>query len=326
MAAYRRRTVSVTSRSDVPLPFRWDLSRIEGLGKFLEQDNCGPVAKQQFQRDCEASYEGFFDDLLSCAARTVAVSGDVDFVFIGRSPESLFDLLSGLWSGTRCHERLAMLHFSTGRTNLHAMRCDRPHELLAFRAYLDTLGLSPQKLIHRERPVALVDLVWTGHSMEELLGLLSLWAKEQNADWSAMTRNLRLVAIINNNDADPPLTLWDRQRNRGSCAGKWYSDRAECRAMHGRGQVREVAVPSQLWEFLGDWQAKVTPSYPPTLWGSPKAARPCHAFEHLEGLRAAHALYEAGCLSRVRAQFVRRLADDDVAMREPWCRAMLGDL
>ena len=327
IAAYRRRGASGARPRDVSLPFRWDVSRLECLGSFLRQDNGNPTSEAQFQRWYRPNYDGFFHDLLDCAARTVALAGDADLMFVGRSPESLFDLLSGFLDGTRWRERLALLHFSTGSMDMKTVRREHPQELRAFRAYLDSLGVSPRKLIYRERPAALVDLVCSGNTMEQLLELLHDWAVEQNADWDAVRRNLRVVAIVKKDDEQPPRPRWRQRRDRRDASYfsyAWYTDRALIEAFRRRGQVREVAVSSQLWEFLGDWQAKVTPSYSPELWGSSESARPCHAFEHLEGVRAARALYEAGCTPRVRAQFVRRLTAETAAMQEPWFRTLVG--
>jgi hypothetical protein len=64
------------------VPFRWDLSRREQLGRLVEGE-AGP------------SYEGFLDDLRRASVRVTALGGDHRFVFAGRSPESLFDYLSG---------------------------------------------------------------------------------------------------------------------------------------------------------------------------------------------------------------------------------------
>ena len=68
------------------LPFRWDLTRRNQLGSLLE----GEAA---------ATYKSFPTHLLACCARVVAFSGDSDLIFVGRSPESIFDHLSGLLFG-----------------------------------------------------------------------------------------------------------------------------------------------------------------------------------------------------------------------------------
>ena len=73
--------------SEAPRPFRWDLARRYRLGAQLE----GPIAP---------SYEGFLDDLFRASARVIALCGDSDLYFIGRSLESMFDLLTGV----TCHK------------------------------------------------------------------------------------------------------------------------------------------------------------------------------------------------------------------------------
>ena len=71
------------SSGDVVRPFRWDIGRRSQLGSFPH------VTPPE-------TYPEFEDDLLACAARVLAFAGDSDLVFVGRSPQPLFDLLSGL--------------------------------------------------------------------------------------------------------------------------------------------------------------------------------------------------------------------------------------
>src|SRR5688572_2522645 len=84
---------------DVEKPFRWDLTRRNQLGKLIEGEKA-------------QTYDAFSDQLLHCCARVLALGGDSDLVFVGRSPESIFDHLSGLLLDTSWFDRLELLHFS----------------------------------------------------------------------------------------------------------------------------------------------------------------------------------------------------------------------
>jgi hypothetical protein len=62
-------------------------------------------------------------ELARCCARVLAFAGDSDLVFVGRSPESLFDLLSGFLEGTSRAGRASLLNspFSCCRVGARPM-------------------------------------------------------------------------------------------------------------------------------------------------------------------------------------------------------------
>ena len=64
-------------------PFRWNLTHRNYLGKLIE----GQRAR---------AYDDLRDDLLPCCSRIMAFADDSNLIFVGRSPESIFDYLSGL--------------------------------------------------------------------------------------------------------------------------------------------------------------------------------------------------------------------------------------
>jgi hypoxanthine phosphoribosyltransferase len=121
--------------------------------------------------------------LLTCAARVVAFAGDSDLVFVGRSPQPLFDLLSGLLIRTSWSDRLRLLNVS-----LRHVEAPTEEQLRALYPYLVEVGLEPHALARRDRPVALVDVVDTGETLGTLLNYLEEWSDEISADWHAMSR------------------------------------------------------------------------------------------------------------------------------------------
>src|SRR5215470_9830070 len=97
-------------------PFRWNLRVRESLGGLLD----GPRAP---------AYPEFLDDLLPCAVRCLALSHNGDLCFIGRSPESLFDLLSGLLLDTSWADRLRLVAFSMSTIDPPTVRRRHPGAL-----------------------------------------------------------------------------------------------------------------------------------------------------------------------------------------------------
>src|SRR5689334_20786674 len=81
------------------IPFRWHLTNQIYLGSMVEGEKAGICP-------------GFHDHILRCCSRVLAFAGDTDLIFVGRSPESIFDHLSGLLFDTSWFERLELLQFS----------------------------------------------------------------------------------------------------------------------------------------------------------------------------------------------------------------------
>ena len=68
----------------------------------------------------------------------MAAAGDADLVFVGRSPESLYDYLRGACFDTSWHDRLHLLLVSLD-TRWPAVR-----RIVALQNYLATVGLDPR--------------------------------------------------------------------------------------------------------------------------------------------------------------------------------------
>jgi hypothetical protein len=81
-----------------PRPHRWDLLRPDQLGTLLHG-----VAEPNLW---------YLDELTDCAGKVVARSGDADLRFVGRSADSVFDLLGGALASTSWSGRLGQLPLS----------------------------------------------------------------------------------------------------------------------------------------------------------------------------------------------------------------------
>src|SRR6476660_5343311 len=96
------------------LPFRWNLTNRTHLGSLVKGEKA-------------EVYNGFFDHLLPCCSRVLAFAGDSDLVFVGRSPESIFDHLSGLLFNTSWLNRLELLQFSMRFIDESDIRTEYPN-------------------------------------------------------------------------------------------------------------------------------------------------------------------------------------------------------
>jgi hypothetical protein len=275
------------------VPFRWDVSRREQLGRIAE----GVQVE---------TYPGFEDDLVTCCARVLALGGDSDFVFVGRSPECLFDFLSGALATTSWSNRLELLPMST-RWEAWPKRPDR----VAFRANLAAAGLAPQTLERHPRRVALVDLADTGATLGDVVALVREWAEDGASRWRAVAPRLRIVGVTWQEKSSPHTWRWSQ-----------HSDWAGWLAP---GAVKNVSIPGTLLQFLTTDAPKIAAAFTPDRWRDPSAALPLRDEQARRGLALALRLYDLGASGRGRAQLAAGLARQP-AMRSAWLRSLVLEL
>lgn len=278
-------------------PFRWNIARREQLGRLVD----GPALPEQ---------PLFVPALRACAARALAFAGDADLLFVGRSPENLFDYLSGAFADGGWAERCALLNISL-RADLATLRRQYPQAQTQVRAMLEAHGLAPAQLLRRPRPVALVDLVASGGTFGTLAATLTEWTAEERLDPRAVWRKLRFVGITVRTKTSPK--TW-----------RWQQHAAWARSLP-RGGVRNVSIPAWLWDYWGNRQAKVTPWNPPWRWGAPGHSHPSRRGPFREALEIACALYDLGATPAERRALAELLAASP-ALRERWCRALILEL
>ncbi|HLL14841.1 MAG TPA: hypothetical protein VK388_07250 [Pyrinomonadaceae bacterium] len=280
------------------IPFRWDITRRNQLGSLVE----GEAA---------ATYCDFREHLLSCCSRVLAFAGDSDLIFVGRSPESVFDHLSGLLFDTSWFDRLELLHFSMRFRDEVEIRREHPAAIEAMRAYLGRLGLHPEGVATRERPAAFIDLVASGDTFGRLVTFLYNWSRDVDYDWNAVRRRIRLVGITEQTKTSPKTWRWQQH-------AAWLP-------LVGRGAVKNVSVPYALWNYLGNYQDKVSFSYTPSRWGDEAFSSPTHHEGQLRALRLALGLFELGRQRSQREQLASRLVREP-AMRHGWFRMLVQEL
>lgn len=277
---------------DIVRPFRWDVTRRNQLGRLVDIGPA-PMAPELLL------------ELGRCCARVLAFAGDSDLVFIGRSPESLFDLLSGFLEGTSRAGRASLLNLSLKWT-----RPSRELEVVVA-PYLDRLGLSPAALARRPGPVAFVDVVWMGTTFERLVGLLYRWSERENLSWPAVASRIRLVGLTERTKTSPKTWRWQQHV-------EWAGP------LH-RGAVKNVSVEPALFQYLADLQPKTSVSFDAWRWRDPAVARPPRSKQALRALALAFWLYDLGRAREGKAYFAGELARQP-ATREAWFRSLILEL
>ena len=305
-------------------PFRWNISKRSQLGALLRSaELLGRDENDPFRigllRYCRlgaaadeiTAFNWLKSTLLSCSARIIGLAGDSDLVFVGRSPESIFDLLSGLLFDTSWQKRLSLLHFSTGCLNDREIARHYAAKIPELRHYLTHLQLDPFSLAKRERPVALVDIVATGETLGYLVGILYGWRKELDVDWHAVRRKIRIVGLT-------------EQKTPSPGAYRWFQNVRWLRLL-APGNVKNVSIPSDFYDYLGVGQPKLAISYAPHRWGDAEVLTPRYDRYTLAALRMAVSLFDAGQERQKRLAFARELCIQP-AMQFRWLRDLVLEL
>jgi hypothetical protein len=279
-------------------PFRWNLTHRSHLGSLLDGERT-------------STYPCFENDLLRCCSRILAFAGDSDLVFVGRSPESIFDLLSGLLFDSSWFERLELLHFSMRFREESKIRQEHPGAVEAMRDYLRHLELHPEAIAKRTRPVAFIDLVLSGDTFGRLMTFLFNWSNDIGCEWRAVSRRIRIIGITIRTKTSPKTWRWQQHAD-------WIE-------LLDKGSVKNVSAPRDFWHYLGDYQPKVSQSYTPERWGSEELSDPTYYEDNLKALRLAFDLFELGRTKEKRAEFVSLLTKE-TSMKDGWFRALAREI
>jgi hypothetical protein len=232
-------------------PYRWDLVTPDRLGTLLA--------------GADEPDLWFLPELVECTGRVVARagtrSGHGDLVFVGRSLDSMFDLLGGALAGTAlagCLSRLP-LSFVRGAANPHTRgrrwrrRALTSAEIAQARRWLTAAGVDPYRLARRTRPLAFVDVVHEGGTFTELYGLLRAWIDDEPADWRVIRRKVRFIGVT-------------RRQKTSPNAYRWQDDNADWTRDLPAEAVVNVSIDPDVWSYLGNFQPKLTRSHRPDEW------------------------------------------------------------
>ena len=280
----------------MPNVFRWNIARREQLGRLVTGEPVDglPVILEEVRR---------------CAARVIAMSADSRLIFVGRSPEVLFDYLTGALADTSWSDRLALLHLSLRRASERwsEMSADARD---ALRHQFRALGLDPAAIAGGARSIAFVDVICDGITFASLTDLLFDWAEDEGVGETALERRVRIVGIVTRGNHGYTTTGWQRQA---------WARRFRPSVLKG------VSVSAPFWAFLGNSDAKVSRSNPPPKWCDPEMARPPRGPRHTEALDLALALHEAGRSRGERDALAAAIAEQP-SMRQAWCRVLASEL
>jgi hypothetical protein len=287
---------------EVNLPFRWDLVTPDQLGSLL----AGTTQPDLW----------FLDALVECTGKVLARSGNGDLIFVGRSLDSMFDLLGGALAHPAARRDMYRLPFSFQRLPIRMGAWkwrSRPlsaAEQAQARRVLADLGLAPHALARRNRPAALVDVVYEGSTFTELFALLRAWVEEQRAPWDVIRRKLRFVGVTIQGKTSPNTFRWQQH--------------ADWTRQLPTSSVVNVSLDWPVWSYFGDHQTKLTRSFRPERWLA-EAEEPDRDDKTRQALAEAVALVSYGRSSQGRKALARAM-DGEPALAQPWLRSLITQL
>lgn len=268
-----------------PQPYRWALTRARG---GAPPDRLGTLTE-----GAERPRLWYLPELAACTGKVLARTGGADLCFVGRSLDSMYDLLTGAFEGSSREGRLLRLPLS-----LRSRPVPAPAHTARLREHLACAGLAPHALARRTRPVALVDLVSEGGTYDTLFAALADWVRESREPWPVIRRKLRFVGVTACRRTSPHTWRWQQHT-----AGGWAR-------VLPPGHVVGVSLDPWVWSYLGNDQAKLQPSFPPPRWFDAYAAEPWHGPDLPVALAESLALVQAGRGRPVREELVRVIAGE----------------
>lgn len=273
-------------------PFRWDLVTPAQLGTLID----GVPAPDLW----------FAPDLAWCAGKVVARGGNGDLAFIGRSLDSMFDMLSGAFSDVNESPSVFRVPLSFAREWVgNSRRPFSPSELGAARAVLESVGITPYALARRPRPMTFVDVAHSGQTFGDLYLLVRDWVHDEGAQWDVVRTKIQFVGVTARTKTSPNTVRWAQEQS-------WTSE------LPGKAVV-SVSLDRQVWSLLGDHQQKLTRSYRPNRWlaesdGPDRSERTRVALAEAVALVA----YGRGEGRRVIAAAM----EGEPALAQPWLRRL----
>ena len=252
----------------------------------------------------------FIDELVRICAVLLRHSRGRRLVFVGRSAENLFDLLSGLLDHTEWRGRLILLPFSL-RSDASSVRRIDPRATTGLRQTFHALTLGPDDLALRTSGAAFIDVVESGQTMTSLAEFLRLWSTESGSDWRAVQRNIHALGLVRGEELDR------RPHRRQWASNETWTRQVPIDAIG-------ISIARAAWWHLAE-SAKTTLSHVAERWSEPARADHLHKQECWTAARHALWLRDVGATQERRTQLASLLIRGS-SQRISWLRGLTSAL
>ena len=170
----------------------------------------------------------------------------------------------------------------------------QPDKLDGFFDYLTEARLDAGSIGKAPAPLALVDFVAEGGTMQNFVELLHLQAERQKADWNAVQRRLRIVGLRVRTHNSPNTWRWQQHQD-------WLH-------LIPDTVIKNVSAPAQFVFHLANTQAKVTHAFHPGRWDFADNTPLAIADAQRQALAFAVQLYDAGRSREERSRLATEIA------------------
>ena len=248
------------------------------------------------------------EPLRQAAARVLALGDESDYAFIGRTPENFYDYLSGIFDGISGAPDLHIVQFSlrwAGPGGLKSIPIEKRNALFD---YLAEERVDPATLVSAPRPLALVDFVVDGGTMENFVKLLRLFAERDGVDWNSVQRRLRIIGLRMRTKNSPNTWRWQQHQD-------WLN-------LIPDASIKNVSAPFDFLCYLGNNQPKLTRAHTPALWDRYDAETATHSELQLQALNLAVRLFDLGRTKFERHSLARLIAKSH-QIRQPATRKLV---
>lgn len=251
------------------------------------------------------------EDLRTAAARVIAFADDADLAFIGRTPENFFDYLSGVFDGIEETPNLHLVQFSMRWAGPGGLKAIGQDKLSAFFDYLREEGVDAITISTNTRPLALVDFIAYGGTMQNFVEILQLQAKQDRVDWNAVQRRLKIIGLRVKTHNSPNTWRWQQHQD-------WLHKVPDT-------TIKNVSAPASLLFHIANDQPKLTPAFHPRRWGQDDRQEKNITQKQLEALALAVKLYDVGQSKEERGRLASLIARSD-EMRQSETRRLVSRL
>ncbi len=220
------------------IPFRWNIANKSELGKLLNPN----YELNQY----------LLDALRLCVAKIIKYTEGSNLVFVGRSLDSAYDYLSGLYSELKSGDYLRHLNISLYGQSIEDLTRKDPKSILSLKEHFTQLKLDPHSIKKSKKKLFFVDVVYYGGTYTEIFKFLQCWAKEINEDFQAILHKIGFIGITSRTKNSPNTWRWQQHKD-------WTY-------LLSKDMLKNISVNRFYWSYLGDTQPKLTRSNRPKNW------------------------------------------------------------
>ena len=271
-------------------PFRWNIKKKEQLGSLLNGTR-------------SPTYPDYASEVRRCAAKVLSRSGNRKMIFVGRSPENLFDYLSGTLENTSMEESIDILNISNRFYDINKLEKELPDSYKALKEHFKLLKISPKQVIISKQGICFVDLVSEGFTFDRLFEFINKWCIDEHLDRTAVWKKIKFLGITMKTKNSPNTY-------------RWYQDATWLK--YGINiKAQSISILRHTWSHLGDYQPKSSNTNKPETWNDEQILLPPREKERLQALRMAYDIYHRGLQEKLT--FSKELAKLP-EYKEKWLR------